>query len=89
MAIEIIGNNTERDFENNVNRFQHCDDLRVYKQTLNPMINYTDDANKSHKIVDTFAFRAGDDNYIIFVYKGLNLIENVQREIFAFIEQYQ
>lgn len=89
MAIEIIGNNTERDLKNNVNKFQYYDDLRVYKQTLNPMINYTDDANKSQQIVDTFAFCAGDDNYIIFEYKGLNLIENVQREIFAFIKQYQ
>ncbi len=89
MAIKIIGNNTKRDFENNVNKFQYCGDLRAYKQTLNPMINYTDDVNKSQQIVDTFAFRAGDDNYIIFEYKGLNLIENVQIEIFAFIEQYQ
>lgn len=89
MAIKILGNNTEREFESNVNRFKYCGDLRVYKQTLNPMIIYTDDVKNSHQIIDTFAFRTRDNNYIVFEYKGLNLIENVQREIFAFIEQYQ
>lgn len=89
MAIKILGNNTQEQFENNRNKFEYYESLQVYKQTLNPMINYTYDENMSHPIVDTFAFCAGDDNYIIFEYSGLNLIVNVQREIFTFIEQYQ
>lgn len=86
MAIEFLGVNTQEQFERNANRFQYCDELNVYKQTLCPVIDYTNDRERAHPITDTFAFYAGENNYIVFKYKGSNFIEDVQREIREFIQ---
>lgn len=89
MAIIISGNNTQKNFENNRNKFEYCESLQVYKQTSNPMISYSDNKKQSSKIKDTFAYYAGEDNYIIFDYIGSNFIEDVKKEIASFIQQYE
>ena len=85
MLIKKLGYNSKEQFERNVNKFRYSELLKVYKQTLNPSILYTNDEEKSCKIKETFAYLCSDNRYVIFEYEGDNFIPNVQDAIANFL----
>ena len=62
-------------------KFKVFCDYDFYKQSINPMIVYTDNPVEEKVIKDIFARMQNDDEYVIIEYKGSNLLSKVETAI--------
>lgn len=66
-------------------KFKIFHDYDFFKQSINPMIVYTDNPAEVKKVKDTFARKKTEDEYVIIEYEGSNLISKVEAEIMGIV----